>query len=117
MSKPVGGQTRNGSGTARKSTSKNNITDNARSRGTENNGGTRRVSKQDKSFGNKTLARQIPNLVKESKTDDEVDDGIDESSWVKVDAVEELRNEVGEPISYGSEYDWEYLSVWSDICE
>ena len=108
--KPVGGRTGNGSG-------KSKVTDIARSRGTENNGRTRRVSKRDKSFGNKALARQIPNLVKESKTDDTIDNGIDESNWVEVDPVEELRNEVGEPISYGSEYDWEYLSVWSDICE
>ena len=107
----------NGSGTANRTTSKGKITDDARNRGTKDNGGTRRVSMRDKGFGNKTITLQKVKLVTSGTRGSKTDSGIDESNWVEVDLVGKLRNEVGEPISYGSEYDWEYLSVWSDICK
>ena len=121
MSRTVGGQAAgpgsNKSGTANRTTSKGKITDKARNRGTKDNGGTRRVSTRDKGFGNKTMTRQKVKLVTSRTCGSNTNSGIDESNWIGVDSVDEMRNEMGELVLYGSELNWEYLSVWSNICE
>ena len=75
------------------------------------------MSMRNRGFSNKTMVRQKMKLVTLGTRGSKTDGGIDESNWIKVDLVDEMRNEMGEPVSYGSKLDWEYLSVWSNICK